>query len=682
MNQVSLVQDLVQDFSTSYARFTKLLVDAMDGCIPESKRSNKNKNIYMTREVTRKKDLKNRLWRRFKRTNCSFDHNRYAKVKNDLRKLTRKQRLEFENNIAQDVKTAPKKFWAYVKSRTKTNSKIPMLRKPDGSDAVTANDKAETLNKFFSDNFTKERIDNVPITSEITYSGDHLNTFVITNEMVANKISNLSQNKSPGPDGWHPIFLKNVTDLISSPLATLFQKSLDEGILPNQWLESYITAIHKKGNKSLAENYRPISITSILCKLMESIVRDQLVAHMETNDILSTKQHGFVTRRNCMTNLLICLESWTQLLESGHPLDIIYTDFAKAFDRVPHQRLLQKLKGVGIVGNTLNWIRAFLSNRNQRVRVDNEFSPWASMISGVPQGSVLGPTLFVLFINDMPEVCSNACQLFADDAKIFCGVKSSEDEEKLQKDLDRITEWSMKWQIPFNVGKCKSLHIGRNNQHHVYKMSNQDLEQVYEEKDLGVLIDAELKFHKQTSAAVKKANSILGLIKKSFLKLDTETMPLLYKTLVRPHLEYGNVVWGPFFKEDMKKVEKVQRRATKIIPELKEKTYEDRLHCLDLPSLMHRRRRGDMIYTYKIMTGKINVNKSSFFKMTQLSTRGHQFKIFKEHATKLSRINTFSQRIVNDWNSLPSKVVTAETINSFKNKLDEHWVACKFDTPF
>ena len=322
-------------------------------------------------------------------------------------------------------------------------------------------------------------------------------------------------------------------------------------------LEACITAIHKKGKKNVFENYRPVSITSIICKVMESIIRDKIINHIERNNIFADKQHGFVPLRNCMTNLLTCMESWTDMIEKGQSIDIIYTDFAKAFDKVPHQRLLRKMKDIGIVGNVLNWVRSFLTGRNQRVRVENEFSNSVPVKSGIPQGSVLGPTLFVIFINDMPEIVESMCQLFADDAKIFRNVSSREDCIKLQNDLDKLTEWSARWQLPFNVEKCKSLHKGKKNSRHRYVMDIQELEQVREEKDLGVLVDDELKFHRQTAAAVKKANAILGMLKKSFVLFDEVTLPLLYKSLVRPHLEYGNVIWGPFYKGDIKAVERI-----------------------------------------------------------------------------------------------------------------------------
>ena len=295
-----------------------------------------------------------------------------------------------------------------------------------------------------------------------------------------------------------------------------------------------------------------------------------IVSHMSNNNLFSKKQHGFVPQRNCMSNLLICIEKWTSMIELGLPIDIIYTDCAKAFDSVPHQRLLQKIKNLGIIGRSNAWIRAFLTGRRQRVRVENDFSSWNSVISGIPQGSVLGPILFVIFINDMRDAVSSTCQLFADDTKLFRGIGSNEDIEILQADIDKLMEWSTRWQLPFNINKCKSLHIGSKNQNQIYTMNGKELEQVKEEKDLGILIDDQLKFHKQTAAAVKKANMVLGIVKKSFIHLDSTTLPLLYKSLVRPHLEYGNVIWGPYFKEDIKAVEKVQRRATKLVPNLRE----------------------------------------------------------------------------------------------------------------
>ena len=213
-------------------------------------------------------------------------------------------------------------------------------------------------------------------------------------------------------------------------------------------------------------------------------------------------------------------------------------------------------------------------------------------------------------------------------------------------------------------------------------MNGYTLERVTEEKDLGIIIENELQFYKHTAMSTKKANRILGLIKKSFVNLDTKSLPLLYKSLVRPHLGYGNIIWGPRYKEYQKALEKVQKRATKLIPSTQDVPYEKRLRQLNLPSLMHRKRRGDMIQTYKIITEKINLDKDLFFKISRSATRGHNYKLYRQHANKLVRIDSFSKRIVNDWNGLYSRVFNVKTTQEFKNKLDNFCQDKAFVTPF
>ena len=681
LERVNWTLELKSDFNQMYRKFLSILLKAIEDCIPQKPRRSKKKNIYMTRDTLKLKDLKAKLWKRYKSTNTYYDRERYRKVKNELRATTRHLRKEFERNLAKNVKDQPKKFWAYVNSRTKTRSKIPPLQTDDGGKANSAAEKAEALNNFFSSVFTDESLDNIPDEGPV-FRGDYLDIFEITPEMVLKKLQDLNPNKTPGPDGWHPYLLKQLASQLATPLSILFQKSLSEGNLPDDWLAACITAIHKKGDKSLPGNYRPISMTSILCKIMESLVRDNLVEHMERNGLFSAFQHGFVPLGDCLTNLLVCIEKWVEILEANDCVDVVYTDFSKAFDSVPHQRLLRKLKNNGIIGRTLAWIESFLSNRQQQVRVDDEYSSWKPVKSGIPQGSVLGPILFVIFINDMPEVVQSICQLFADDAKIFdtVNLRDLNSGNRLQEDINAVSSWSSRWQLPFNVKKCKVLHIGNTNPCRRYKMNNHYLDDVEEEKDLGVLMDSELKFHKQTAAVVKNANSKLGLIRKSFASLDEENLPLLFKSLVRSKLEYGNLIWGPFFKEDAKAVERVQRRATRMVPTLRQLEYADRLQQLNLPSMHHRRRRGDMIFAYKIMTEKVKIKASDLFTLKSRTLRAHELSIQKKKATKLLSMQVFSNRIVNDWNNLPKDVVMATSTNAFKAAIDEHWKEEMFQT--
>ena len=418
-----------------------------------------------------------------------------------------------------------------------------------------------------------------------------------------------------------------------------------------------------------------------MSKIMESIVRDAILGHMLKNNLLAGEQHGFVPARNCITQLLLCLEDWTNMIEKGESFDVIYTDFAKAFDSVAQERLIVKIESLGFTGDILEWIKSFLKNRKQCVKVAGKLSQWNEVLSGVPQGSVIGPILFIIFINDMPkEVQMNICKLFADDCKLY-GTVLSDGENKLQKDLQTLEKWSTKWQLPFNATKCKVMHFGTSNPKHSYIINNHILEKSKKEKDLGVTIDTDLKFHEHTAAAIKKGNQILGLIKKSYRTRDSLTIPTLYKSLVRRHLEYGNPIWGPFYQGDIDKLEAVQRRATKMVADQNNKPYEERLKNLDLPSLTHRRKRGDIIQVFKIVNGLVNINAKSLFMPTNSSrTRGHAHKFFKHHAIKRPRIDSFSQRIVNTWNSLPAYVINAPSMNQFKNRLDRHWKDIRYVT--
>ena len=294
--------------------------------------------------------------------------------------------------------------------------------------------------------------------------------------------------------------------------------------------------------------------------------------------------------------------------------------------------------------------------------------------SGIPQGSVLGPLLFVIFINDLPDVVHSTVKIFADDTKIYSKINSYEDSELLQRDLDKLYEWAELWQLRFNAKKCKVMHQGNANHQFQYKMDNQTLERVTDEKDLGVTIDNELKFHKHVSLAVSKANQMLGIAKRTFSELDKETLTTVYKTLVRPHLEYGNVIWHPKYVADIQKVESVQRRATKLINnDLKDKPYQDRLKKLNLFSMEYRRQRGDMIQVYKILKGMDRLDAESLFQPNTGYCRGHSLKLFKQRCNKEIRKLAFSQRVVDSWNSLTEEIVSAESLNTFKSRLDKYW---------
>jgi hypothetical protein len=279
----------------------------------------------------------------------------------------------------------------------------------------------------------------------------------------------------------------------------------------------------------------------------------------------------------------------TNYIDQGYPIDVIYLDFQKAFDKVPHKRLMMKIRALGITGEVFNWIEDWLRDRVQRVVLLGSYSKWTRVGSGVPQGSVLGPLLFLIYINDIDDCVSTNLLKFADDTKVFNVAAEKADTDKIQRDLVNLCKWSQDWLMLFNVDKCKVMHIGLGNGKANYEMNDKYLEEVTEERDLGVIMQNDLKCSKQCLKAVNTANRVLGMIKRTFSVRDRDVILQLYKSLVRPHLEYGIQAWRPHYHKDIDLIEGVQRRATKLIACLKDKSYEDRLKNLNLTTLETRR---------------------------------------------------------------------------------------------
>ena len=420
-----------------------------------------------------------------------------------------------------------------------------------------------------------------------------------------------------------------------------------------------------------------LDFQNFVCKILESIIRDHIITHMTENNLFSPRQFGFISGRSTTLQLLHVLNIWTEILDQGGSLDIIYCDFMKAFDKVPHKRLLLKTEKYGITGNILGWIQSFLSNRTQCIKIKNSISKSAPVTSGIPQGSVLGPILFVLYINDLPEVVDSKSMifLFADDTKIFRRIDSQADNTQLQKDIDSLIEWSNKWLLKFHPDKCVSMSMGGNNKHHEYHMGDHTLAVSECEKDIGVYIDYQLKFDTHINTMINKANRILAITRKTFDYIDRDSFNQIFKGLVRPHLEYATPVWSPHLERQKEAIENVQRRATKLIPGLTHMTYPDRLQSLELPTLAYRRARGDMIQVFKLMSDKDCYDKSLPNLLTASTTglRGHDYKVFMDRPSKDIRKYNFNIRITKNWNSLPSHIVKASNLLNFEKKLDLYW---------
>lgn len=675
-------------------RFKTKLRSAISKSVPTREMGNKNQfrkrtnnNLPMNRKLWTRIKKKQRLWTRMKSLKSNLNtstgneyletEEEYRRLNNQIRKETRNAVKVKEREIAKNVKENPKVFWKYVQSKTKSKSRIPELYKGTAEERRTENDleKAEVLSEQFSKVFVTEPEDEVPRCERKDVPT--LNQLEINKEKIKRIIKKLKRYKSPGPDGIHSRIIKEAAEQLLEPLEMLYQYSFTHKELPRDWLIAHITPIFKKGSKYDPENYRPVSLTSTICKIFETLIREEIMTHMKTHSLFSEKQYGFISGRSTVLQLLKVLDRWTEFIDEGYAVDVIYCDFQKAFDRVAHRRLLSKIDSYGIGSDYLEWIAAFLTHRQQRVMVSGKMSEWRPVTSGVPQGSVLGPLLFVIFINDLPESIINESEiyLYADDTKIFRCIKEQEDCLKLQQDVQEIYSWSEKWLLSFHPDKCKYMRIGRTTiDDQGYQMEKQ-LKKVALEKDVGVVINDKLSCVDHLAEKVNKANKIVGIIRRTFVTLDTTIFKALFVALVRPHLEYANQAWSPYLVKDIEMVENVQRRATRMIPELKGLSYEERLRKLNLPTLAYRRARGDMIEIYKILTGKYDGDcTEGILKLREENiSRGNSLKLFKTRARLDVRKHAFSCRVTNTWNQLPEWVIGAKSVNQFEGKLDKFW---------
>jgi hypothetical protein len=632
---------------------------------------------------------KHRLWTRYQETKDSKFLNEFKHCRNLIRKETRNLTHKVQLDIAKSCKQNPKKFWQFVKSKTQSSSGIGDLRIKIGNNSVLVDDdseKAEQFSRYFSKIYTLEPTDEfVKLPDRMPQNS--MPQIIITESKVAEKLSNLKLDKSPGPDLIHPRVLFELRNVIVGPLTTLYTESMRLGLVPDVWKTSIVSVLYKKGRKDDIGNYRPISLTCIICKIMESIICDQVMNYFVTNNLFSEYQYGFIKGRSAVLQLIRILNDWTKSIDAGNQVDIIYTDFEKAFDKVPHRRLLSKLHSYGVNNELINWIESYLCGRSQRVKINGETSVSRPVLSGIPQGSVLGPLLFVIFINDLPDVCAGLCDifLFADDAKLYKCISSESDADMLNLSFKNVLDWSEKWFMKLNLSKCKVLsvnNIGSSIEKFKYgcEVSNIPdeisitLNREVAINDLGVTIDSELTFNNHVYEKINMANKMLGIIKRNFIDVDKSTFLILYKCFVRSHLEYAHSVWNSCSIGIIHDIERVQKQATKSIRECKHMAYKDRLVYLQLPTLRYRRLRGDMIDVYKIMTDLYAASVSPTLpRNLDTRTRGNTCKLAVERSRLDLRKYSFCNRVIIAWNSLPNSVVTSVSLNSFKCNLDNFW---------
>lgn len=660
------------DSQSFWTEFSNVLNFGINNFLPK-KRANNSKSFFpLSENTTNALREKKKNWQKFKRSNNLFykrAHNRLSKI---CHKLVFKDRLNYENRLASDPNM--KKFYNYVKSSLKRPSNIPVL-KQNGCDVSDNGGKCELFNSHFCSVFTN---DNNILPDFEDRTNVIVDNIVFDYALVSRALKRVSKSYSSGTDGFPSIFIKSISDSIVEPLCTLFNICFYTRKLPSCWLEANVIPIFKqKGSISSADNYRPISLTSVICKTMEQCVKEIMLNHLISNNLLSPHQHGFLPKKSTLTELLECFNDWVLALESGCLVDVIYIDFAKAFDSVVHSKLIKKCSAYGFRGFLLDFIKSFLTNRKQRVKIDDCVSCFGDVKSGVPQGSVLGPLLFLIYINDMPDTIMYCIiKLYADDSKLSSKVKKGEGSSiDLQSDLTRLFEWCDKWQLKINSSKCAVLPLGSRRITtgvSPYHIENAFLQFSSLEKDLGVHVSSDLKSNIHCAKIISKASQTMGLIFRAFSSNQKNFLLKIFKSKIRPILEYCCEVWSPWTIEYIDKIESVQRRFTKRITGLYDMSYSERLQICELEPLELRRLKRDLILTYKICHKLVSLDFNDFFVYAPVSsTRGHRDKLFPKKFKTVRTLSFFSNRVVNFWNNLPADVIESTTLSSFTAKLDK-----------
>ena len=662
------------DCNVLYTIFQSIIDDLIDQYVPIKVFSRRNVP-WFTPALKRFVRTKQRKYNKYKNNPNNRNFTEYKNYCKFVKSKITSCKINFEKRKFMRKNTDSKKFFKYINSRTKRSH--PVANLIHNNRTVTFDsEKADILQQQYCSVFTRDN-GILPDCPQRVTDTDTLCNIVLSDRDIINAIRLLNSNSCPGPDGIHPKFFNNIYSYLVKPLKRIFNLSLSTGVVPQSWKISEVIPIYKNNRKpNNPASYRPVSLTSYISKIFEKIVHTKVVAHLNNCNIITKSQHGFLSRKSTTTNLLECLNDWTTMLdEKSAKIDIMYIDLEKAFDSLTHEKLLFMLSTVGIGGNLLTWFSNFLTGRFFNVKVGNVRSDYASVNSGVPQGTILGPLLFILFINNVSARLSNSqIQLYADDSKLYSRADSIEQCQLFERDISALYHWFTSWQLKINFGKCEILHLGYNSLGYQYTINDHLIPPKEFCRDLGVCVDNRLSFHRHCLNIARNAHYKAKLFFRTFTCHDHDFCLFLYKTYIRPLVESGTQVWSPHSLQDIDTIESVQRRFTKRLPGLFNYSYIARLEQLQLKTLEERRIANDLMFLFKMIHGQVDVdfNKYFSFNSNNFNTRGHSLKLNVNYSRLDCRRHFFCNRVINIWNGLPESIISLRRFDRFKIAINDY----------
>ena len=556
-----------QNIDVAWEKFKGRFVEVCNANIPKITIADEYQPPWFDSEVFNLCRKKERLHKEWKESRNDLKYMKFSKARADYNKLVdSKMNENFEDSYNRNL--INKKFWAHVKAKSNSH-RIPETVSYNDRIRSDPQDQCDLFNNFFADQFSSPSNYSV----DIDFSNDHLFQIVFQADYIASLLSDLNPNKAQGPDQINGKILKCCSSSLAKPLSLLFTLSYSSGSIPNEWKLANVVPVHKKGSKKDVTNYRPISLTCIIMKVYERVIRQELL--IKCNHMIDPRQHGFMESKSCCTQLVSFCDSLALSLNENTRTEIVYFDFQKAFDSVSHDIILHKLKyQYNIDGSLLRFFVNYLRDRQQRVVIGNKMSTTCHVNSGVPQGSIIGPTLFILFLNDITEGLSPGTDItmYADDTKLWRTIYTKDDHWILQRDIDHLLNWATRNKMVFHPSKSHVLPIHRGasvthgDDQFVYSMYDVPIQYTTVEKDLGVHISSKLDWTEHCNSIYSKANQRLGLLKRTcHFTNNSNKRRAFYLSQVRSHFEHCTIVWRPSSHTTIEKLESVQKRALKWI---------------------------------------------------------------------------------------------------------------------
>lgn len=650
--------------------FKKLVHNCIDNFVPKKRKYVCETNPWMTRNLVRlgRKLKKVRKQHTVRPSKANSD--KLTNLRRQLKNGILKAKDHYQNvSLKNFLESSPDKFWRYLSPKKTHVSDICV-------DGIMLTDKlriANALNEYFCSAFTSDD-GKIPRISVLDATPP-ISSLDINEAGVLSLLLGIDVKKSPGVDEIPNAFLRRYAEWCAKYLCIIFNKSLSRAEIPHDWKHAKIIPIPKSEDHSLLSSYRPISLLCTSSKLMEHIIFKHISVFIENNGLCDTRQHGFRRGMSTVTQLLETVHEIAATLDSQGQIDIIFLDFEKAFDRVSHQKLLLKLKPILKNDQLLQWTEAYLTNRRQTVVVDDAKSDSSDVRSGIPQGSVLGPLFFLLFINDIVQHIPVKIRLFADDCILYNEIHSEADQAILNSSLSVIATWCLEWQMSINLRKTVSMTITRKQKSlpFVYSINGHNLSSVTQYKYLGLVITSDLRWSNHVAHIKNKAMKKLGYLRRTLAKSTSNIKLLAYKTFIRPLLEYATPVWGPYTQSNVSEIENIQRKAVRFIfnSYRRHTSVSALLQDANLETLEVRRYRDRLKMLYLIYRQHVKIDRELYIKpCSRRPTRSsHSFKL-NEYSCRTNMFKkSFFPRTIHEWNALPENVLQSPTMSSFMHAL-------------